>query len=222
MAAKPKKVATKKVRGKAPAKKAAARPGKVTAVELEVVATVPDLMPPEVSKQIDAVEKQLSQVGDMSGALLCNTVQHYAAQADRFARHAVRAGASTLVYAWASGKLLNAAKEKLGHGEFGRWRDANLVPAIISGRTATRYMQLATHCHDVRALLEWNPSLRQAYIACGILPDPSEADREEEEKEKPSAKQLLFTSLTHIQRDLRLFDQNIQKFESSKGKLSNF
>ena len=63
--------------------------------------------------------------------------------------------------------------------------------------------------------------MRQAYIACGVLPDPGEVDATEEEAQKIEVpkKQVLMTSLGDVQRNLRLFEKNLQQFEGSKEKL---
>lgn len=194
----------------APSKKPVPRSAKAKAVDVEVVTEVPDLMTPEIVKQIEVVEDQLGQAGDLSESRFCNMVQHYAKQAASFSNIAVRASASALVYAWGCGKLLNAAKEKYGRSEFGRWRDTNLVPFVMSERTSQRYMQLANLHDDVRALLEWNPGLRQAYVACGILPEPERADGEED-KEKAPKTQAVLRSLTGLQKNLRLFTTSGEK-----------
>jgi len=201
-----KKPAAKRV----PAKKPAQRPAKAKAVEVEIVPDVPDLMPAEVVKRIGVIENQLGQVDGLSDLKLCNMIQRYAKQAAEHSGIAVRASASALVYAWACGKLLNAAKEKLGRTGFGPWRDANLVPSVMSERTSQRYMQLANLHSDVRVLLEWNPGLRQAYIACGILPEPERADGEEDEESAPKTRAVL-RSLTGLQKNLRQFTGSGEK-----------
>ena len=66
-------------------------------------------------------------------------------------------------------------------------------------------MQLAKQCDDVRALLEWSPSLRQAYIACGILPEPPERESGDETDSDEVKRQALLSSITGIQKKLRLF-----------------
>lgn len=57
------------------------------------------------------------------------SLKGFAAQASQHANSAVQAGASALVYSWASGKRLNAAKAKLERGDFGAWREKNLGAA---------------------------------------------------------------------------------------------
>ncbi|MEI6819345.1 MAG: hypothetical protein WCL19_07055, partial [Verrucomicrobiota bacterium] len=93
---------------------------------------------------------------------------------------------------------------KLGRGDFGDWRKKHLCDDITE-RTSQRYMQLAKRYEDVRALLEWSPSLRQAYIACGILPEPPERAADEESDADEIKRQALLSSITGIQKKLRLF-----------------
>lgn len=131
----------------------------------------------------------------------------------------MQAGASALVYAWACGRLLNEAKENLGHGAFGKWRKEHVESAGVSEQTSTRYMKLAESCSDVRGLLQWAPTLRQAYVGCGVLPPPPERDKDEtdddlsaeekqqKEKEKHEIevqrkKEVLLTSVSVLQQRL--------------------
>ena len=206
MAAKSKKVAAKK----GPAKKSAPPRKKAKAVDAEVVSEPPDLMTAEVKRQISAVEKQIKLVEDMSVGDLSDTIEIYADQAARYSQIALKSGASALVYAWACGKLLNAAKARLGRGDFGKWRTENLLSDSLSERTTARYMMLAKQCDDVKSLLEWSPSLRQAYIACGILPEPERTSAEEGEDTAPKTHALL-TSLSGLQKNLRLFTGSGEK-----------
>jgi hypothetical protein len=153
---------------------------------VEVVSEAPDLMSPEVVKQVAQVEGVIEEVDHMTEAKLAECIKSCATRAANFSRKAVEAGASALVYAWACGKLLNAAKENLGHGTFGKWRKEHLEPEGISERTSTRYMNLAARCHDIRGLLQWAPTLKQAYIECGILPEPPEREKEESVGDEPT------------------------------------
>ena len=222
MAVKIKKGVAKKIpKARTPGTKSSPAIAKAKSDKAKVAVEPPDLVTPEVTKELAAAEGVLARVADLSGAGLGKEIQKYSKRADLFAREAVSAGATALVCAWTCGKLLNAAKEKFGHGSFGKWRSEHLVPEFMSERTTVRYMQLAARCHDVNALLEWSPGLRQAYIACGVLPDPGEVDATEEEAQKIEVpkKQVLMTSLGDVQRNLRLFERNLQQFEGSKEKL---
>lgn len=68
------------------------------------------------------------------------------------------------------GQLLLQQKQSIGHGSWLGWIDTNLPE--ITDRTARRYMALAkrTHVSD----LNDSATVRQAYLATGILPMPVE------------------------------------------------
>ncbi|MGB6222605.1 hypothetical protein [Haloferula sp.] len=185
-----------KSRKSTPRKKQAKR------TEIEIV---PDLTPKEVVKQLSEVEGLIAKAGELSDAIVVKSIKDFAAQASQHAIRAVQAGASALVYAWGSGKLLNAAKAKLGRGDFGAWREKNLGNEIMSERTSQRYMALAKQWQDVRALLEWSPTLRQAYVACGVLPQPPERESEAGDDAEAAKREALLSSITGIQKKLRLF-----------------
>ncbi len=210
MAAKSKRVAAKKVPKKTPVRKSVPRPAKAKAVEAEVVVDAPDLMTRDVTMEISDVEQLLSRLEGMSNAKLLGSIKHYSERAAEHAGSAVNASALALVCAWTCGRMLNAAKAKLGRGGFGQWRDEHLVPDVMSERTSQRYMKLAESCHDVRALLDWGPSLRQAYVACGILPEPERTADERDEEEAPKTRALL-TSVSGLQKNLRLFTSSGEK-----------
>ena len=183
-------------------------------------------MPREVREQIASVEKFVGRADKLSDPEILGGIADYAGKAEAFRGHAVQAGVSALVYAWACGTLLNAAKEKLGYGAFGKWRRDQVVPTGLSERTSVRYMQLAARCHDITGLLQWGPTLRQAYIECGILPEPptkekagadgeefSEEEKEEErEKDVQRKKGVLLASVNELQ-------QRLHQGISIKGRL---
>jgi hypothetical protein len=214
MTAKSKKAAVSEVT----AKKTDSRGKPVKAVKFEVVSAVPDLMPRKVVKQILSVEVIVSHVDKLSDAKLALFIKGYAQKADSFSKEAVHLGASALVFAWASGKLLNAAKAKLGRGDFGQWRDKKLGRSVMSERTSQRYMQLAKQCDDVKSLLEWNSSLRQAYIACGILPEPPIREVDEEDDPDAAKRRALVSSITGIEKKLRVFSGLKGKLRAAEKK----
>ena len=72
------------------------------------------------------------------------------------------------------GVLLNAKKEEIGHGGWLKWLDV-YVPELHY-RTAQVWMRLAAKTNHDSYLKSAN-SLRQAYIAVGILPDPVKGQR---------------------------------------------
>ena len=71
------------------------------------------------------------------------------------------------------GQLLLRQKESLVHGGWLNWLDNN-VPEM-SDRTAQRYMALAKKTSHV-SFLDDASTMRQAYIATGILPKPVEKE----------------------------------------------
>lgn len=74
------------------------------------------------------------------------------------------------------GHLLIKAQEVVGRGNFEQWLRDN-TQGLISRRTAFRYIKLAkiipvSQCGTSLSNSD-HPTLRQAYIAAGILPDPT-------------------------------------------------
>ena len=63
------------------------------------------------------------------------------------------------------GAYLNEAKRRAEKGKWGDWREKHC--RALSKATAYRYMDLARKVSHVRRGM----TIRQAYIACGILPD---------------------------------------------------
>lgn len=64
-------------------------------------------------------------------------------------------------------------KALVGHGNWEKWLLDNC--GDVSVHTARRWMQLAKHAH-ARDLDDCR-TMRQAYIACGILPEPQQKTR---------------------------------------------
>lgn len=206
--AKAKKVPKKVSRAGKPVPKPAIEEG-----DFKIVSDVPELMPADVLEQLTSVEDFVGKAGTLSDPDILKGIRNYARQADLHRGVAVQAGASAIVFAWACGNLLKAAKMKLGHGAFGTWREENLSQ-WISKRTAARYMQLAERCNDLRGLLEWSPSLRQAYIECGILPTPEKKTGESEsgadDGGETQLKQRVLEGLSDVQKNLRHADRVIR------------
>lgn len=204
----------KKVQHKASRKaKAKPQPSIVLEGTVEVVTEAPNLMSEKVLEQLASVEKLLGKAESLTDPAILKSIQDYASQADRHRGVAVQAGASAIVFAWACGNLLKAAKKKLGHGGFSTWWKENLSQ-LISKRTAVRYMQLAERCSDLRGLLEWSPSLRQAYIECGILPTPEKQSGEREsgtdDGGETQLRQRVLEGLSDVQKNLRHADRAIR------------
>jgi len=100
--------------------------------------------------------------------------EHLVSQTREFATKAV-------AKAIECGQLLIQQKESLGHGSWLEWLDAN-VPEITD-RTARRYMALAnrTHVSD----LNDTTTVRQAYLATGIIPQPEDKKDQPPDPNKP-------------------------------------
>lgn len=91
------------------------------------------------------------------------------AEAIRLAGESTRSGQAAIIAAIECGKMLCTAKGMVGHGGWEKWLLDNC--GNIDQETARRWMVLSKSCHG-RNFEDCN-SLRQAYIACGILPQPT-------------------------------------------------
>ena len=101
---------------------------------------------------------------------LASQIREAYQNANSLATDAKTIAADAISKAIECGRLLIQQKESLGHGSWLEWLDAN-VPEI-SDRTARKYMVLAKRNHG--SDLNDAASLRQAYIATGIIPSPEE------------------------------------------------
>jgi hypothetical protein len=110
----------------------------------------------EAKEQNDTLSKLASEIRD-----LFVSAEHKAKRAFETAGDAVND-------ALLCGKKLNEVKAKLKHGEWLPWLHENCPE--ISEDKSERYRALANSAHDRN--LNDCATLRQAYIACGILPDP--------------------------------------------------
>jgi hypothetical protein len=99
--------------------------------------------------------------------------------ADAYASNARSNVKAAVQEALRCGMMLNAKKATLAHGFWMVWLELYL-PEICRG-TAERWMKLARMASSHPELENAN-SLRQAYIAVGILPDPAEQKRKRHEK----------------------------------------
>ena len=86
------------------------------------------------------------------------------------AKTAMKTASLALANAWTCGMMLNAAKARCGHGQFGTWLNRHMVPADICARTCQRYMKLARQHADLRSLQESPVSLHQVCVACAMAP----------------------------------------------------
>lgn len=141
-----------------------------------------DAVLPALEKQIVAIENRLDSLKGSPADDLVDDLLKWGRGAGESAAAALSAGQHAIVYAWATGCVFNLAKENVGHGPFGRWRDTKAGELGISVRKAQQWMKLAKDCWDVRALLVPGATLTGAYRATGVLPEspppipPSEDD----------------------------------------------
>lgn len=80
------------------------------------------------------------------------------------------------------GQLLKQQKDSLKHGGWIEWLRANCPD--IHERTAQRYMKLANTTHV--SFLQDASTVRQAYIAAGIMPEPEKPQPKEITPETPT------------------------------------
>jgi hypothetical protein len=194
-------------------KKAAPRTrtkAKAKRAKVEVVESPPALITRETRAVLKSVEEMVEGIEGVNDRTLLSLLRDSVRQAGECSRRAVSAGGLALVHAWGCGALLNAAKRRHGRGAFGEWRDRHVVPAMMSERTSQRYMHLAASFPEPRAMLEWAPGLWQAYIACGILPEP-EAGGSGEGGEAASRFKSLLSSLGSLQRNIRLLAESRER-----------
>ena len=174
-----------------------------------------------IENTLSKSKETLSQVPMMTDEDLSEVTAGYYQLVNQFKKVATHAGKSAIICAWTCGKLLNTAKEKLGRGDFGKWRATLLEGHSICERTTQRYMKLAEQTEDVATLLERNSGLTEAYVAAGILPDPeSDPEVEVESNTEPetevsttrqaplSKSQALTAFLSSLQKQLRSFDNS--------------
>lgn len=125
-----------------------------------------------LEEQITGIEQRLESLKDSAPGEMINDLRSWAKQAGESATIALSAAHQAIVYAWATGRIFNLAKGKMGHGRFGPWRNTMAAKAGISKRTVQYWMKLADQCSDVRAFLVPGASLTGVYRAVGILPEP--------------------------------------------------
>jgi hypothetical protein len=134
-------------------------------------ASITDVVIPHLERQIVAIEDRLHLLKGSSADDLVDDLLQWGRGASESAAEALSAGQHAIVYAWATGCVFNLAKENVGHGPFGRWRDTKAGELGISVRKAQHWMKLAKDCWDVRALLVPGATLTGAYRATGVLPE---------------------------------------------------
>lgn len=125
----------------------------------------------------------------------------------RLAAEALGFATLVLVKAWHCGCLLNLAKDRTEHGEFEKWFHNTFPEHFLRLRTAQRYMKLAKKNPCLEHLIESNSSLRQAYITCGILPEPPDSEKPARSDKEAVAQARLLKSVANVQTRLRRFSK---------------
>jgi hypothetical protein len=168
-----------------------------------------DLIEPEIA----SVENLVERIEGLSDDNLLGEIKS-ASQRLGAAQFLVRRGSSQAwLYQWSMGKMILAMKEKLPHGDFGKWRNENLVKAnIMCERTSQRYMDLTTDHPDVRAFLEATASRLQSEPV-GDTDDASEASHP---KNKTSKANALLSALSGLQNKLRRFAESKEKLSADQ------
>lgn len=144
---------------------------------------------------------------------LATIIQQSGDDAAAHTTDALASASMAIINAWTCGSALIIAKLQLDHGEFTTWVENKFSKIPLSLRTAQRYMQIAKKYESLEHLIESNPTLRQAYIACGILPEPPESEKNAEKNDVASVKIGLLKSVASIQNNLRLFSSQKIKLD---------
>jgi len=166
---------------------------------------------------LECVEEEIGKWKTMTKSEIIELISFYATKADDYASMAQTNCAFAIVWAWGCGNLLNRTKSDVGHGNFSEWRTKYFVNRGFSERSSTRYMLLARTYKNIRGVLERSTSLRQAYIACGALPEPPPTDRPAGEK-TPAA--VLRKGVRNVQKSVQLFTKSLDRFKGSNETLS--
>ncbi|MBP9224443.1 MAG: hypothetical protein KBF76_11280 [Verrucomicrobiales bacterium] len=168
---------------------------------------------PALETQILTIEKRLECLKNKNSDELVEDLKAYAKGAMESATAALSAAHYAIIYAWATGCVLNLAKENLGKGRFGAWRDVKVSDLEISLRRAQMWMKMARDCSDVRALLVPGASLTTTYRATGVLPEADSVSPHQDDtgqdgdqstlRSKPTPTERVFTALAEGRKRLR-------------------
>lgn len=181
----------------------------------------------ELSNQIDVLAIIFSGIGEFqkeaitwSDDALAREINIQALYTNDSHESAIEHANYTVLHAWACGILLNAAKSKLGRGDFGIWRNQILDRQLICERTSQRYMLLAKKFPDVETLLKGETSLRQVLITCRQSPEIPKIDKKDAGTVGEKKKHILLSSIAGIRKKLsRLADWNEELAEDEKQQL---
>ena len=214
--AKKRVVAREPAAGSKPPAKKPPSAGEVPLAPVKVVDKVPVFLTTEVRADIGDVERLIGRLVEMPTAAILKSLKDYSGRAAGFAGDAIKTSARALVCAWACGRMLLAAKGKMKRADFTAWCDTH-VSGIMSVSTKQRYMRLAEKSGNVRELLAWRPTLRQAYIGIGILPEP---EKGEDGEEAAPQTRLLLTTVAGMRKRLQRFADSRERLaEPARGQL---
>ena len=149
---------------------------------------------------------------------LASSIASSALDAERMVCDTMASAGLAILEAWTCGYLLNLAKVQVMHGDFQKWVRELGSRSEMNLRTAQRYMQLAKSCPDARDLIGSMRSLRQSYIACGILPEPSESEKSEVKDDASKARSELLKSVVGAHNKLRRFSEGKLRLDARTKK----
>lgn len=190
---------------------------KSQSVEFEVLPNLPKLsefLDERVlrSRNRDLVKMEKADLLDLTAAIIVN-----ADEAEEHANNALGSACLAVVSAWNCGGLLNIAKMRIKHGEFQQWFNDTIRVPSLGLRTAQRYMKLAKSHPRVDDLIASDTSIRQAYIACGILGAPPETAISDKDDDA-TARLGLLKSVASVQTRLRRFSEKKIKIDQKTRK----
>lgn len=163
--------------------------------------------------ELEEINKLLVDLPTLTVEDCIPRIKNYSDRAEMRAKEAVAVASQAVICAWACGTLLNKAKLKCGHGKFTLWPEEHILSSGISIKTCERYMSLARKQPCIRSLIESGFGLTDAYVACGILPEPvkprDKADDSDGDtaqgSDHPSSVKSLMSCATTLQKRLRKF-----------------
>jgi hypothetical protein len=164
--------------------------------------------------ELEEVGKLLADLPGFTNEAIIHKIRIFAGRAEKLAADAVAVGTRSLICAWACGTMFNKVKDGCKHGEFSPWLNNHLLTVGLSSRTCQRYMKLARKWQTLADLVESQPGLKDAYVACGIIhvqQDPPLGEDETSDKETnqasddPTPAQRLMSSVNTLQKRLRVF-----------------
>lgn len=153
------------------------------------------------------VKMEKADLYELAAAIIIN-----AEEAETHMGDTLQSACLAVVSAWNCGGLLNVAKKRTKHGEFQKWFEDTIRVPSLGLRTAQRYMQLAKKHPRLEDLIASTPSIRQAYIACGILAEPLENEKGDEDDEA-IARIGLLKSVASVQTRLRRLSEKKIKLD---------